>query len=177
MQSSCFDALGMSCERILRLIDDTESMATLWRENKKDGRDAEEASLALEDTLVADMARLKGVPVARQFTELSLWKRLKKFNEKELTYIESLCDGAERKSNQGGHNGNAKAKEGDSSKRTAEFVSFKAAHMKHLTSAYAQDLEKIREAESLDVAGVETLLRCLDEGAELFATAMTYKKP
>lgn len=167
-QHKFFKSLGSSCEKLLRLIDEVEMETSLWRDSAPEPRDAEEAAMALEDTLLSDMARLKNAPIARQFTELSLWKRVKKFNEKQLAHIESLykLDGA------GGSDGGEKADAAAEDKKTRDFVSFKQAHMSHMTSQYEKDLEAIRKAETLDVAGVETLLRLLDVSTDLYAETL-----
>lgn len=169
-QHKFFTALGSSCEKLLRLIDEVETETSLWRDAAPDMRDSEEAAMALEDTLVADMARLKNAPIARQFTEMSLWKRLKKFNEKQLAHIATL-------QKLDGDDDDAKKKEAPpDGERKREFVSFKQAHMKHMTSTYEKDLEEIRNAESLDVVGVETLLRCLDVSTDLYAESLVRKQ-
>lgn len=177
-QLGCFEQLGSTCERILRLMDDVQTTCGLWRERKKTVRDADEASAVLEDSIVADMAKLKGVPMARHFAEMTLWKRLKRFTDSEVAYIETLRTG-EKTTLSAPSNDDESAKENGANTepvQSEEFVSLKTAHLKHLTSEYADDLEKIRDAESLDVVGVQTLLKCLDESAALYATAMTFKK-
>lgn len=172
-QLACFQQLGESCERILRLIDDTQTICGLWREKKKSARDTEDASAVLEDAIVADMAKLKGVPVARRYVEMMSWKRLKRFTDSELAYIEKLEIGEKHRTRPNGDV--SAANNGVMESQSEEFVSAKKAHLKQLTSDYAEDLEKIRGAESLDVVGVQTLLKCLDETAQLYATVVTSK--
>lgn len=160
------------CERILHLIDDTEAVCDAWRGSRKEQRDVKDAALALEDAVIGDMVKLKRVPIAKQFLEMTLWRRLSRFTEAELVAIRAVRYGV------GAAAGDAETAGGDRGASTVlhkvgdkdpAFVSFKEAHLKTITERYASDLDKMRESEKMDAGRVEFLLRTLESGANLFA--------
>ncbi len=137
-QKECFAQLGTTCERLVRLIDDTQAVATAWRENEGESR---RDPHAVEDALIADMAKLRGLPTARRFSEQSLRKRMKRFTDATAEYVKAVAPGMRDEAKQ--------------------------KHMDMLTTQFADELNAIREKEQLNVSGVQTLLKCLDETAEL----------
>lgn len=139
-QRKAFAKLGDVCERLVRLIDDTQVITTKFRNdnNSTERRDPH----AVEDALIADMAKLKGLPTARRFSEQSLRKRMKRFTNDTVHYIDSITPSGMRDE-------------------------VKQKQLDLLTTNYSDELNAIREKEQLNVSGVQTLLKCLDETAEL----------
>lgn len=135
-QRACFKQLGDTTHRLVRLMGDVQSACST------SGMVFEHD----EDAMVADMAKLRAVPMARQFVEHALWRRVKRFTDGEVDKI-----------NAGTKNKNGADKE--------EFRS-------SFAQTHAEELDSIREREQLDEGGVHKLLKCVDEAAALYTAAL-----
>lgn len=121
----------------------------------------------VEDAVLADMVKLRGQPMAREFVEMTLWRRVRNINAKVLAEIEAEC------SQFGGKTGfvvNESHLVGDDAPRKSFAPSLKDVYMENLTESFAEDLERLRVEERMDGDRVNFLLRCLEEGADLFAS-------
>ncbi|KAI0559159.1 hypothetical protein FGB62_166g055 [Gracilaria domingensis] len=146
------------CEKLIQLLDET----VLAFSKNEDG-------LGVEEQLMSDMARLKNIPIARRYVEMTLWRRVKLFSRERLEAAEEL-----------GY-GNGKKEKGDgfllhpSGGVDPNFVSYRDAYLKTVIERYQDELDKIRVRESLDAERVESLLQCLQSGADLFANLKCFE--
>lgn len=142
------------CERIVVSMD--SGIATLSPAPGPVG-DERGTSAGIEDTILADMARLRGVPVAREYVDISLWRWMRSANGRVLAAIDAAC-----------------AIEGSTAAgptldgTVSRPVSFKEMHLERMTNDFSRDLAKLHEVEEMDGKQVQFLLRCLEEGADLF---------
>lgn len=152
------------CEKSLHLIG--AGTAALGTRQPSDDPGAGPSSTAtwLEDTVLADMARLRSVPVARAFVDCTLWRRLRSASDRVRASVDAACE-ADGK----GEPTYQAEVEGEGGSRKGSSLSFKQMHMQSITSHFADDLAKLHEVEQMDGKRVQYLLRCLEEGANLFA--------
>jgi Ribosome-assembly protein 3 len=151
------------CESSIRLIDAGMSSLTARRANN-DGNAAATTASRLEDTVLADMARLRDAPVAREFTDSTIWRRLRGLSDKAVAAVDAACADAV-----GGDAGGKTGGGADSVSRENGAASFKQMHLQTMTGQFADELAKLHEVEKMDGQRVQYLLRCLEEGANLFA--------
>lgn len=170
-QVSMVGASADFCERIMYLIHDTVSTAKKWM-----NPNADDDAVDLEESVVSDMVRLKKVPLAKQYVEMTLWRRVAELNRDHLLAASQLGFG------KGFSKGDLQPptsqglllhREDDPD---AKFVSYRQAYMKNVVEQYSESLEKMREEESMDAYRVQFLLRCLDAGASLFGNLKCMEK-
>ena len=99
-----------------------------------------------DDAFIADLAKLRGLPFARRLSEQWLWKRVSRCTEKQIEYVENLVPKVN--------------------------VEKKRVH-DELISGLAEELDGIREREALDVDGIQKLLICLDQVADVLSKQPT----
>eukprot|EP00178_Gracilaria_changii_P015781 TRINITY_DN443_c0_g1_i1.p1 TRINITY_DN443_c0_g1~~TRINITY_DN443_c0_g1_i1.p1 ORF type:complete len:264 (+),score=56.99 TRINITY_DN443_c0_g1_i1:187-978(+) len=151
-QNMYIQSVTEDCEKLIRILNET---VQAFSKN--------EDALDVEEQLMSDMSRLKNIPIARRYVEMTLWRRVKLFSRERLQIAEELGYGiGKRKKGEGFllHRGGAV---------DPNFVSYRDSYMKTVIERYQDDLEKIRERESLDAERVQFLLQCLQSGADLFA--------
>lgn len=150
------------CERIMDLLHDTIVAGNQWTKSE-----SKDDATAMEEALTNDLIRLKMVPLAKQYVEMTLWKRVERLTREQLRAASKLGFG------KGSAVKGTMSSQGSLLHRDddpdAEFVSYREAYMKTVVDRYRDDLEKMRLAEDMDVERVQFLLRCLDSGASLFA--------
>lgn len=146
------------CERVLGTIHDALST------NEK--RASADVLPSLDEQLLADMVRLKHLPLARRYVEITLWKRVAQFNSDSLAQVQACAYGA----------GNAQAEKNrdgfllhQSDSKDVQFNSFRDVYLKNLLENHEDDLEKIRLEEGMDIEQVSFLRKCLQSSADLFA--------
>lgn len=163
-QDSFVSKAAALCEKSLRLMDvGTAALGT--RQQKGDAGDAPTSTVTwLEDTVLADMVRLRGAPVAREFVDCTLWRRLRSASDKARASVDAACKADGRRE----ATGDAEV-EAEGGPRNGSSLSFKQMHMQSMTDRFADDLTKLHEIEQMDGKRVQYLLRCLEEGANLFA--------
>lgn len=125
-----------------------------------------EDDVDIEEQLASDMIRMKRVPLAKRYVEMTLWRRVRLFNEEGLSAAQSVGYG-------GGHiedDVSSKMLLHSARNSDARFVSYRDAYLKGVVERFQDDLEKIREREALDAGQVSSLLRSLEAGADLFST-------
>lgn len=146
------------CERILETIHDVLARA--------DHQHLADSQPSLNEQLMADMVKLKRLPLARRYVEMTLWQRVTQFNEECLSKIESLAFGA-------GEIESSEKRPGillhRSDSKDVKFNSFRDKYMKNLLDDHEEDLEKLRLTEGMDEEQVASLRRCLESSAALFA--------
>lgn len=170
-QGKVIRATAGLCERLMYLIHDTITTANRWTKS-----DTKDDGTAMEESVVNDMMRLKKVPLAKQYVEMTLWRRIAQLNRDLLLAASRLGFGkgfADNSARGHGKQGLLLHCENDPD---AEFVSYREAHMKTIVEQYSESLEKMREAESMDADRVQFLLRCLDSGASLFGNLKCLEK-
>lgn len=146
------------CERLLALM---HSVLV-----SSDDRAATELP-SLHDHVTADLLRLRHLPTARRCIEMTLWHHVSRFNSDCLSRVQAMGYGApvEPKA--------AATKVGLTNHNEecdgAVFNSFRNRYMSNVLETYQEDLETIRQNESLDEEHVLFLRRCIDAGADLFA--------
>lgn len=150
-------AVTTQCENILQLLH--EVLLT----TKKDRTETE---VSHEDQLAADLIRLKNIPLARRYIEMTLWKRVARFNSDNLATVESLAYGASLPKNSHNHS-NVSMFESDST--NFKFLSFRDKYLKNALDTYETDLEKMRLVERMDEDHVRFLRSCLQASADLYA--------
>lgn len=121
----------------------------------------------VEDAVLADMVKLRNVPIAREYVEITLWRRMHSVNAKVIAEVDRLCTHSKMSDEM-----RSEEPEGadGSFPRRAFTPSLKDLYMNNLTDKFAEDLEKLRVEEDMDGERVQFLLRCLEEGADIFAT-------
>jgi hypothetical protein len=152
------------CERTIRAIDGGVAALAPPSRAVDDGGAAGKAR-AVEDAVLADMARLRGVPLAREFVDMTLWRRLRNANNRVVATVEAACDAAGPGSAAAIAGGSAS----EGTRMQGRGLSFRQVHMETLTERFADDLSKLHEGEKMTGERVQFLLRCLEEGADLFA--------
>ena len=151
-QDRVVDMLGRSNGRLVALISDC---LEAHRKDSEKG-DVPRHVASVEDTVLGDMARLRDQSGAREFVECTLWRRIRALNSKVF-------------SSSGGDTEDP----GVSSSEKLTFETLSHAHLTTLTERFAKDLETLHEKESMDTDKVARLLKCLAEGADLFAAYRT----
>jgi hypothetical protein len=170
-QAKFVKRLGMSCEKAIYCID--AGVGALIANRHHATGSAKVSSV--EDAILADMVRLREVPVAREFVDMTLWRRLRKANESAIAAVADACFG---NSGEAAESAKVTSTRSPTSNKTAHaprsFASYKQLHMRNITERYADDLELLRSSEVMDGERVQFLLQCLDAGAEL-ASALSMK--
>ena len=119
------------------------------------------------------MAKLKGVPIVRQFREMYLWRRVQRYTKDQVAnaYLIARREKSLRNGNANRIEDSEECKSSPSlsMEQSLKFQSVKNAHMRFMTNEFATELDAIREKEQLDAEGVQFLIKCLEQGAELFA--------
>lgn len=151
-QHSFLHRVATQTELIMQLIHDCKSIY----------RPAEDA-VSMEEQLTSDMVRLRRLPLAKQYVEMTMWRDVRIFSRDRLAAAEALAYGR----------GKGKQAEGQllmhrSGDSDLKFVSYRDAHMKGIVSRFRSDLEKIRQMEALDKNQASFLLSCLESGADLY---------
>jgi Ribosome-assembly protein 3 len=154
-QTEFINRAAQLCEKAVHTVDD--GVAAL---NAGSGiSPIAAAGNSVEDAVLADMVRLRGVPMAREFVEMTLWRRLRNANTKVLAAVDAISGGDE----------GPIAAVGDGARTIKASASFKQMYMQDITKRYAKDLEALRASEDLDGERVQFLMQCLQSGADLFA--------
>lgn len=162
-QDTFVTGVGKFREKKLRLIDvGTAALSTQRQLDDKVG--GLSTVTRLEDTVLADMARLRNAPVAREFVDLTAWRRLRSASDKARAGIDAACSNDGRPGDEVELDENSK-----DSLRHDSALSFKQMHLQTMTGQFADDLANLHEVEQMDGKRVQNLLRCLEEGANLFA--------
>jgi len=139
-QRACFKRLGDTTNRIIRLLGDVQAACST---GDSGGFEHD------EDAMVADMAKLRTVPMARHFVEHALWKRVKRLTDGVVSHVDDKMNGG-----------------GGQKKEDSEFRN-------SFTQKHGEELDSIREREQLDECGVNKLLVCVDEAAQLYTAALS----
>jgi hypothetical protein len=170
-QAKFVKRLGMFCEKAIYCID--AGVGALIANRHHATPSAKVSSV--EDAILADMVRLREVPVAREFVDMTLWRRLRKANESAIAAVADSCFGS---SGEAAESAKVTSMQRPTSNKTAHaprsFASYKQLHMRNITERYADDLELLRSSEVMDGERVQFLLQCLDAGAEL-ASSLSMK--
>ncbi|CAN8070350.1 unnamed protein product [Agarophyton chilense] len=151
-QHKCIEGVTESCEKLIQILDESVSVFS----KNEDG-------LGVEEQLMSDMARLRNIPIARRYVEMTLWRRIKLFSRQRLAVAEELGYGSGKKKKSDGFLIHS------SDDVDPTFVSYRNAYLKTVIERYQEDLDQIRERESLDAEQVHFLLQCLQSGADLFS--------
>lgn len=149
------------CHRLLNLLHETIVTANRWTQSESKGD-----TTSVEEALTNDLIRLKKVPLAKQYIEMTLWKRVVHLNRDHLLAASRLGFGKGLAVTRTANSQGLLLHRDDDP--DAEFVSYKTAHMKTIVERFSEDLEKMRKAEDMDEERVRFLLRCLESGASLF---------
>lgn len=152
-------SLGKDCEKIISLLLDC-----LTSGNNQDGET--ENNTTTHEQMIADMARLKRVSLAKQYVEMTLWRRIKQSNRKHLAMLEKLGYGLGM--NQQHSSGNI-APTNDGAQNDPELLSYKDKFLKGVLNNHSEELDKVREKESLDADDVAYMVTCLEAGSDLYA--------
>lgn len=152
-QHKYFESVTSLCENLIQLIDETARTFSTT---------AEEASA--EEQLLSDMVRLKNVPLARRYVDMALWRRVKSYSRERIQIAADLGYGTGKRASKSSglllvHS------PGDID---PNFLSYRDVYLKTFVKRYEDDLNKIRESESLDAEQATFLMRCLESGADLF---------
>lgn len=142
------------CEK---LIDSIHNCLQVF-EKKNDG-------MNVEQQLTADMVRLKKIPLAKQYAEMTLWRRTKLFSRARLETARKLAYG-KGESKLGEDNGLLLHQTGDPDPK---FVSYRQAYLNGVIDRYKDSFENMRKNESLDARQTEYLAHCLGMTADLFS--------
>lgn len=151
-QNSYINKVAEQSESLLRLVDEAMRVVSNTKEE-----------VSIEEQLIADMMKLKNLPLARRYVEMTLWRRVKLFSQERVKIVEQLGYGSGERKGEG--EGILLHPAGD---LNPNFVSYRDAYLRTIMDRYQNDLEKIRESESLDVENTRFLLRCMESGADLF---------
>lgn len=146
--------VAKQCEKVITLIDDS-----LTKFERKEG------ALSIEEQITTDMARLKKLPLAKQYREMTLWRRVRQFNEGRLADAKRVGYGA-GVVEVGNDNGLLLHQKGD---KDEKFVSYRDVYLKNVVDRYQNDLNKIREKEGLDEEQTTFLISCLEASADIYA--------
>lgn len=169
-QDAFITTTGGFCERAVRCVHSgVRSLAPGDAVPVVDGAGSGvQKAAAVEDIVLADMARLRSVPLARQFTDITLWRRLRSANNRVISAVEGACDAVDGGAKNGGKGAGTKEQEARAPGEAGR-VSFRKARMESLTERFAGELGKLHESEKMGSERVKFLLRCLEEGADIFA--------
>lgn len=168
-QDAFLTATGGFCERAIRCVHSGVCSLAPSDDTRVDGGGAgAQKAAAVEDIVLADMARLRGVPLAREYTDITLWRRLRNTNARVIAAVEGACEGVDET---GRVSETVTENEGQTGKASSGGggVSFRKARMQTLTERFADDLGKLHETEQMGSERVKFLLRCLEEGVDVFA--------
>lgn len=148
------------CERLVYMMHNIIVSANQWMKVER-----KDDFIAIEDALTNDMARLKKIPLARQYVEMTLWRRILQLNRDHLQAASKVGFGKGIARSEMPQQGLVLHLRDDPD---AEFVSYKEAHMTNLVDRFHESLEKMRNIENMDSGQAQFLLRCLDAGSNLF---------
>lgn len=149
------------CERLVHVMHKLIVSANQWMKIER-----KDDFIAIEEALTNDMARLKKLPLARQYVEMTLWRRILQLNQDHLQAASKIGFGKGLVHSGGPHQGLVLHLRDDPD---AAFVSYREAHMSNLVERFQDSLEKMRNIEKMDSGQAHFLLRCLDAGSNLFA--------
>ncbi|PXF46307.1 hypothetical protein BWQ96_03963 [Gracilariopsis chorda] len=160
-QHGYFESVTGVCEKLIQLIDETVRTFS---------KTSEEVSA--EEQLISDMVRLKNVPMARRYVDMTLWRRVKSYSRERLRTARDLGYGS---GNRASRDSGALLvhSQGDID---PDFLSYRDAYLKTVIHRYEDDLNKIRESERLDAEQATFLMRCLESGADLFGNLKSLEK-
>lgn len=148
------------CGRLVQIMHKLIVSANQWMKVER-----KDDFTAIEEALTSDMARLKKLPLARQYVEMTLWRRILQLNQDHLQAASKIGFGKGLVHSGGLHQGLVLHLRDDPD---AEFVSYREAHMSNLVERFHESLEKMRNIEKMDSGQAHFLLRCLDAGSNLF---------
>jgi Ribosome-assembly protein 3 len=168
VQEGFVERAAKLCEKAIYCID--AGVAQLSTSGRREIGAASGRIAAVEDAVLADMVRFREVPVAREFVEMTLWRRLRNANEQAVVSVREAC--AEI-SAQCENDATIKRSDTENVRIPRSFASFKQAHMRTMTENFAADLERLRSIEAMDGEKVQFLVRCLEAGADLAASLST----
>jgi hypothetical protein len=172
VQGGFVERTAKFCEKAIYCID--AGVAQVSTSGRRESDTASAASVriaAVEDAVLADMVRFREVPVAREFVEMTLWRRLRNANEQAVASVKEACVEISAPCDD-----DASIECSDTEKNVRiprSFASFKQVHMRTMTENYATDLERLRSIEAMDGEKVHFLVRCLEAGADLAASLST----
>lgn len=166
-----FTGLTGQCQSIVTCL---HNMLTVVEksDNLKQGSGSQDVSV--EEELTSDLARLKHTPLAKRYVEMTLWKRISKFQDDSMTLVRDLnygeLDHVNPKANiRPGNEGSDGPSIREADSTDLKFNSFRDKYLKHVLEHHEEDLERIRVNEAMDEDHVKFLRHWLDTSAALYA--------